>query len=241
MDRLFTDPASGRRKFLDRLVVALEPSHTREIAAFEAAAAQRNRLLAEGGEAAWLTALEDSLARHAVAATATRLGVIMQINAGSADPFPRVTVGLDCPIATQLREKPALTVEDGLRATFAATRATDAAARTTTTGPHRADVLMADTASSRPAALSSTGQQKAMLLGIILTHAALVATLRGRAPILLLDEPLVHLDSAHRAALFAALTGSDFAAWLTGTDPETFATFDGAACHSIHNNTISHP
>ncbi len=223
MDRLFTDTASGRRKFLDRLVIALEPSHAREISAFEAAVAQRSRVLAENPDPIWLDALEDSCARHAVAATATRASLIAQLNAtlgaGAADPFPLVALSLDCPIAEKLAQAPALAVEDELRAAYRRARAQDAGQRGASIGPQKTDLRITDAATGRPAALSSTGQQKAMLIGIVLGHAALIAAMRGTAPLLLLDEPLVHLDAAHRQALFAALENLDLAAWITGTDP----------------------
>jgi DNA replication and repair protein RecF len=241
MDRLFTDPAGGRRKFLDRLVLALEPSHAREIAAFEAASAQRNRLLAEGGEAGWLAALEDSMARHAVAATAARAALLTRLNAaiaaGAADPFPRVALGLGCTIADQLAILPAIEVEDALRLAYAGARAADAMQKSASQGPQKADFLISDLESGRPAAFSSTGQQKSMLLGIVLGHAAMIETIRGQAPILLLDEPLVHLDAARREALFAALNAANYTAWITGTDREHFAGLD-AACYSIRDFSI---
>ena len=241
MDRLFTDTASGRRKFLDRLVLALEPSHARDIAAFEAASAQRNRLLAEGGEAAWLAGLEDAMARHATAATAARVSLLLRLNAvieaGAADPFPRVALALGCTIAERLATAPAVEVEDHLRAAYAAARAGDTAQKSATIGPHKADFLISDAESGRPAGFSSTGQQKAMLLGIVLGHAAMIETARGQAPILLLDEPLVHLDAARREALFTALNGTKYTAWITGTDSEHFAGLD-AACYSIRDFSI---
>lgn len=241
MDRLFTDTASGRRKFLDRLVIALEPGHAREIAACESASSQRNRLLAENPDPAWLAGLEDSMARHAVAATAARMALINRLNAsiaaGAADPFPRVALSLDCAIATRLATAPALEVEDALRAAYASARLQDSAARGASLGPQKTDFLIADAATSRPAALSSTGQQKAMLIGIVLGHAALIAAARGTPPLLLLDEPLVHLDSTRREALFAALNAAPLSAWLTGTDRETFAGLD-AACYAIHDGSI---
>jgi DNA replication and repair protein RecF len=241
MDRLFTDSASGRRKFLDRLVIALEPGHAREIAAFESASAQRNRLLAENLDPAWLAGLEDSMARHAVAATATRAALITQLNAtlaaGAAAPFPLVHLALHCAIAARLAQSPALSVEDDLRAAYAAARAQDTAQRGASTGPQKADLMITDAATSRPAALSSTGQQKAMLIGIVLGHAALIAATRGTAPLLLLDEPLVHLDETHRLALFAALQNLNLAAWLTGTDAEPFAPL-GADLFTIQDGVI---
>lgn len=241
MDRLFTDTASGRRKFLDRLVLALEPAHAREIAAFEAGSAQRNRLLAENPDPTWLAGLEDSMARHGTAATAARTALLTRLNAaieaGAADPFPRVALALDCPIAARLAQYPAIEVEDWLRAAYEAARRQDSAQKSATLGPHKADFLIADLATSRPAALSSTGQQKAMLLGIVLGHAAMIATTRGQPPILLLDEPLVHLDSTRREALFTALNAAPASAFITGTD---LAPFQGlnAACYSIHEGSI---
>ncbi len=241
MDRLFTESASGRRKFLDRLVVALEPAHAREIAAFEAAAAQRNRLLLAGGDPLWLSGLEDSMARHAVAATAARMTLVAQLNAiiadGAADPFPRVVLGLECAIAARLEALPALDVEERLRAALAAARSIESAQRNTAPGPNRADLQIRDLASNRPAALSSTGEQKSMLIGIVLGHAALIQAARGAPPMLLLDEPLVHLDASRRHALFTALHTAPLQAWLTGTDREPFHGLD-AACYTILDGSI---
>ncbi len=242
MDRLFTDSASGRRKFLDRLVVALEPAHAREIAAFEAASAQRNRLLAEGrAEPDWLAGLEDSMARHAVAATAARMILTSRLNAilqsGVADPFPAVALSLDCPIAERLAAAPALAVEDWLRDALRNARGADAARGATSYGPQRMDLLIADAATQRAAGLSSTGQQKSMLIGIILGHAALIAAARGAPPLLLLDEPLVHLDQAKRQALFAALTNGRLQAYLTGTDAEPFKPLR-AAYYTVRDSRI---
>jgi DNA replication and repair protein RecF len=245
MDRLFTDPASGRRKFLDRLVIALEPTHAREMAAFESASAQRNRLLAENIDPAWLAGLEDSMARHAVAATAARAALLLRLNAtlaaGAAAPFPPVFLLLDCPIAARLAAAPALQVEDWLRGAYEESRLDDARARGAALGPHRSELGIADAGTGRAAGLSSTGQQKAMLIGIVLGHAALIAAARGTPPILLLDEPLVHLDATHRAALFAALETLALTAWLTGTDVEPFSALRGAACYRIADFHITGP
>lgn len=234
MDRLFTDAASGRRKFLDRLVIALEPSHARDIAAFESASAQRNRLLAAPSyDSIWMQALEDAMARHGVAATAARASLVARLNAtlavGVADPFPRVALSLLCPIAQRLAQAPALHVETWLREALAAGRGVDSQTRSAGYGPQKADLQMQDASSGQSAAQASTGQQKAMLVGTILGHAAMIKAARGAAPLLLLDEPLVHLDSVRRQALFAALSRADFPAWLTGTDIEPFFGFDAAS------------
>ncbi len=243
MDRLFTEAASGRRKFLDRLVVALEPSHAREMAAFESASAQRNRLLQENPDPVWLDGLEDSCARHAVAATATRMTLLAQLNsvlrAGAAAPFPLVSLALECDIAARLDAAPAIAVEDFLRSAYKAARAQDTAYKRSSIGPQKSDLLITDAATGRPAGFSSTGQQKAMLIGIVLGHAALIAATRGAPPLLLLDEPLVHLDAAHRSALFAAVGKLDVSAWMTGTDIEPFAGLPGAACYTIRDAGIA--
>ena len=241
MDRLFTDTASGRRKFLDRLVIALEPGHAREMAAFESAAAQRNRLLAENPDPDLARRAGGFLRppcrrRHRDPRRPPR-AVEFDLGAGAADPFPLVSLALDCPIAEKLRHAPALAVEDSLRAAYRAARGQDAGQRGASIGPQKADLLITDAATARPAALSSTGQQKAMLIGIVLGHAALTAAARGSAPLLLLDEPLVHLDAAHRQALFAALQNLSLTAWITGTDAEPFAGLD-AACYTIRDGTI---
>ncbi len=234
MDRLFQEGASGRRRFLDRLVWALEPGHAREVSAYETAMSSRNRLLAGGGaDAAWLAGVEDSMARHAVAMTAARAGLVLRLNAvlaeGAAGQFPVGRLALVDAIADRLAGQPALAVEDGLRAALADDRGRDAASGSAAQGAHRADMLLSDAASGIPAALASTGQQKALLIGVVLGHAALMADARGDAPLLLLDEPAVHLDADRRAALWEALAGLSAQVLLTGTDPEPFAALRGIA------------
>lgn len=233
MDRLFLEPLSGRRRFLDRLVWALEPGHAREVAAHDAAMGSRNRLLAEGRQdPSWLAGLEDAMARHAVAATAARLALVSRLNtalaSGVTGAFPPVRIALACPIADRLADEPALAVEDWLRAGLAASRARDAAAGGAALGAHRTDMRLAD-ANGTPAEQASTGEQKAMLVGLILAHAALIAEARGFAPLLLLDEPVVHLDPGRRAALFDALQRLPAQTLITGTDAETFAPLHGHA------------
>jgi DNA replication and repair protein RecF len=231
MDRLFQDGASGRRRFLDRLVWALEPGHAREVAAHDAAMAQRNRLLAERRtDPGWLAGLEDAVARHAVAATVARIALVGRMNAVAPFPgFPSAHMGLDCAIAERLAVAPALAVEDWLRDSLAAGRDRDAAAGSTAVGAHRTDMVLADAVTGMPAARASTGEQKALLVGVILRHAALITEARGFAPMLLLDEPAVHLDPERRAALFAALLRLPAQTLITGTDAETFLPLAGRA------------
>ncbi len=233
MDRLFGEAASGRRRFLDRLAAAVEPAHARALAAWETAAASRRRVLAEGGDAAWLAGFEEAMARHAVAVTAGRMALARELNAalaaGAAAPFPVVRLVLDCAIAAALGGEPALAVEEGLRAALVGARAADRASGSASVGAHRADLRIEDAASGLDAAMASTGEQKAMLVGIVLGHAAVVARSRGMAPLLLLDEPLVHLDAGRRAALFATLRGLDAQALMTGTEAGEFAPLADAA------------
>ncbi len=239
MDRLFQEGASGRRRFLDRLVWALEPSHARETASHDRAMAQRNRLLAQHGgrgaaDPAWLSALEDAMARHAVAATASRLALTARLNAVLATgeglgAFPRAQVALLCPIGERLAGCPALAVEDWLRTALAARRQADGAAGSAGLGAHRADMALAELDTGLAAAAASTGQQKALLVATVLGHATLIAEARGFAPLLLLDEPVVHLDRMRRAALFAALAALPAQALLTGTEAGDFAPLRGAA------------
>ena len=233
MDRLFGEGASGRRRFLDRLVWALEPGHAREVSAYETALASRSRLLQTGGaDPAWLAGLEDSMARHAVAVTVARAGLVERLNAamasGASGRFPSARIGLRDEVADRLAQEPALAVEDWLRERLAETRTPDAAGAARL-GAHRADMTLADRESGVSASLASTGQQKALLIGVVLGHAALIASARGSAPLLLLDEPAVHLDADRRAALWDALVAGPAQAILTGTDMAAFNGLESAA------------
>ena len=226
MDRLFQEGAAGRRRFLDRLVLGLEPGHAREVAAHDRAMLQRSRVLAQyGADPHWLAALERTMARHAVAATAARVDMVARLNTdGQAllDGFPAARLALDCVIAQRLAHEPALAVEDWLAERMASTRAVDRQLGGSRFGAHRTDLHMADRLTGRPADQSSTGQQKALLVGIVLSHARILSACRGRAPLLLLDEPLVHLDAARRDALFRAIGRIQTGVMLTGTDREQF-------------------
>jgi DNA replication and repair protein RecF len=234
MDRLLSEGPSGRRRFLDRLVWGLEPAHAREIAAHDTAQRNRNRLLSEQNpDHSWLAALERAVARHAVAAAAARAATVSRLNAalatGASGEFPRASIGLKCPIADELDRRPALKVEEWLRSRLESQRASDAVLGTSSIGVHRSDMVLSDYETGTEASLASTGQQKAFLISLILAHAALVDEERGFPPLLLLDEPAVHLDSRRREALFAALLHMRAQVLLSGTDAEMFSPLAGRA------------
>ena len=217
MDRLFTEGAGERRRFLDRLTLALAPDHARHAQRYEAAMRDRNRLLAEGGaDPEWLAALEAQMARHGAALDAARRATVSALGAPLAEAdgagFPRATLSLDG----------AATNEGALASALREGRARDAAAGRALAGPHRADLIVAHADKGVAAALASTGEQKALLLRIVLAHAALVAERRGMPPVLLLDEVAAHLDPDRRAALFARLAGAG-QVWMTGTERALFA------------------
>ena len=213
------------------------------MAAHDTAVHSRNRLLAEGcQDASWLAGLEDSIARHAVAASAARLDLVTQLNAqveANMGPFPPASIGLACPIAERLQTEPALVVEDWVRRELAVNRARDAAAGTCALGAHRTDMRLTDVNTGTPAALASTGQQKALLIGVILAHAGLIARARGFAPLLLLDEPSVHLDVERRQALWSVLLSLPAQTVITGTDVETFLPLtEHAEAFALHDSLL---
>jgi DNA replication and repair protein RecF len=217
MDRLFVEPASERRRFLDRLTLALAPAHAVAATRYEAAMRTRNKLLAEDApDRAWLAATEQQLATHGAALAAARRQSVAALSerlvSETGNDFPRAAIALDG------WEGDAETLARQL----AAGRARDAAAGRTLDGPHRQDLLVTHLDKGRAAALASTGEQKALLLGLVLAHAELVAERTGAAPVLLLDEVAAHLDPARRAALFARLAGRG-QVWMTGTEPALFA------------------
>jgi DNA replication and repair protein RecF len=213
-----------RRRFLDRLTLALAPGHAQHSTRYEAAMRQRNRLLADEAPAdpEWLSALEARMAEHGAAIDAARRDTVTalaaQIEAEPESVFARAGLAIDgwqgdaAALARELR--------DGRRR--------DAAAGRTLAGPHRADLLVTHLGKGQPAHLCSTGEQKALLLGLALAHAELVADRIGRAPVLLLDEVAAHLDPGRRAALFERLAGKG-QVWMTGTEPELFAAVPGGA------------
>jgi DNA replication and repair protein RecF len=215
MDRLFQEGASGRRRFLDRLVLALTPGHAVHAARYEAAMRARNKLLAEERpDPEWLGALEARMAEHGAAIRDARQEAIAALSGQLAEapegPFARAGLALEGGD------------EADLTAALSTGRSRDAAAGRTLAGPHRTDFLVTHLGKNQPAALCSTGEQKALLLGIVLAHADLVAGRAGRRPILLLDEVAAHLDPRRRTALFERLEASGGQVWMTGTEASLF-------------------
>lgn len=217
MDRLFVEPAGERRRFLDRLALALAPGHANHASRYEAAMRERNRLLADDcpADPEWLAALEARMAEHGAAVDAARRTTVTmlaeRIAASTAGAFPRAGLSIEGWGGDA----------DRLRAELAAGRTRDAAAGRTLAGPHRSDLAVVHLEKGQAAHRCSTGEQKALLLGLVLAHAALVAERAGRPPLLLLDEVAAHLDPGRRAALFERLAGSG-QVWLTGTEPSLF-------------------
>jgi DNA replication and repair protein RecF len=228
MDRLFLDGPASRRRFLDRLAIAFDPDHAGRLAAFERALRHRARLLRDGGgDGALFSALEDTLARYGAAVAVARRQLVDRLNdrlGRTVGPFPSARLALTGDVDRWLEDRPSLEVEDLLRARLADSRRSAAVPEP---GPHRSDLDVTFLAPGhashgQAAAACSTGEQKALLIAITLTHAALQADRRGHAPILLLDEIVAHLDHDRRAALFSTVLGLGAQAWMTGTDPILF-------------------
>ena len=226
MDRLFTDGASARRRFLDRLVYGFDPSHASRVNAYDHAMRERSRLLKAGRrDSAWLSALENAMAEHGVAVAAARLSLcehLSEISVAADGPFPRARIAAAGVLEDDLRKGPALAAEDRLRAVLAGNRGLDAETGRTTEGAHRSDLAVAHIGKDMPAELCSTGEQKALLIAIVLAHARLLARHNGVIPLLLLDEVAAHLDVERRHALFADILEQGAQAWLTGTDATLF-------------------
>lgn len=224
MDRLFLESPGGRRRFLDRLVLARTPSHAHHSARYEAAMRARNALLTGEGapDPAWLAALEAQMAEHGALIDAARRALVVELSLQIAAT------------ARPLFAQPALALsgwtgdEAGLRAALAHGRARDAAAGRTLTGPHRGDLRVRHQGKDQDAALCSTGEQKALLLGIILAHAETCRAAGGRPLVILLDEVAAHLDPVRRTALFERLRATGGQVWMTGTEPGLFDTLGPA-------------
>jgi DNA replication and repair protein RecF len=235
MDRLFLDGAGDRRRFLDRLVYGFDPAHASRVSAYEQTLRERARLLTNGSwsaQGAWLDGLEAQMAELGVAVAAARRDLLLRLRAAAADgfgPFPGAAMTLAGIVDDALANMPALAAEDSLKTRLAETRTLDAQSGGAAVGPHRSDFAVTHLGRGRPAAECSTGEQKALLLAIILAYARALAEARGHAPLILLDEVAAHLDRARRRALFEAILETGAQAWLTGTDIEIFAELGDAA------------
>lgn len=228
MDGLFTGPSADRRRFLDRLVLSLDPAHGRRAGDFERAMRGRNRLLAEGRfDPAWLSGVERQMASLGVAMALARqemLGLLTALVDAQylSSAFPSASLALSGFLDGEL-VAPAIDLEDRYVAMLEEGRYRDAAAGRTLEGPHRSDLLVRHREKDMEAERCSTGEQKALLVGLVLAHARLVANMTGHAPILLLDEIAAHLDEGRRAALFDRIDALGGQAFMTGTDKSMFS------------------
>ena len=228
MDQLFTGSASERRRFLDRLALAVDAEHASRVAALERSLRSRNRLLEEPRpDPHWLDAIEHETAELAVAVAALRAETVTRLSAALAvrrsSPFPSAEIALEGWMEKLLPQHSAREIEDRYRAVLRDNRARDAAAGRTLDGPHLTDLVVAYAPKDIPAADASTGEQKALLIGLVLAHAGLIAEMIGFAPVLLLDEVIAHLDPGRRSALYAELEMLGAQVFMTGADPAAFA------------------
>jgi DNA replication and repair protein RecF len=241
MDGLFTGPASDRRRFLDRAVLAIDRYHGTRVSAFERATRGRNRLLAEPApNRSWLDAVETEMAELGVAIAAARrewvgLASALIASALPEGAFPAAGISLEGRLEHLLDGHPARDVEDIYRADLAGERPRDAAAGRTLIGPHLSDLRVRHAPKQAAAETCSTGEQKALLIGLVLAEARLAARLSGEAPLVLLDEVAAHLDQIRREALFAILDELGCQAFMTGTDAAVFE----ALGHGVQRLAIS--
>lgn len=237
MDRLFMDSARDRRKFLDRLVFTFDSGHAGRVSRYDNALAQRSKLLREGRhDDAWLSGLERQIAETGIAIAAARLDFVTRLQAaceqagerdGAAFPIARLRVAGF--LENVLETRPALEVEESFRASLKQSRPRDAITGGAKEGAHKSDLAVIYAAKSMAADQCSTGEQKALLTGVILAHARLIKAERGTPPILLMDEVAAHLDENRRAALYRILQDLGGQVWLTGTDRNLFDAIEGKA------------
>jgi DNA replication and repair protein RecF len=236
MDPLFNGPASERRRFLDRLVLAVDAQHSSRVAALERSLRSRNRLLEDApSDSHWLDAVEHETAEVAVAVaaaraeTAKRLSAALDVSHTKTPEFPQAEIALQGWMEQLLPDHSATEIEDRYRTLLKENRARDAAAGRTLDGPHLSDLAVSHAGKNIPAAEASTGEQKALLIRLILAHAGLIKQMTNFAPLLLLDEVVAHLDPSRRAALYDALSSLGAQVWMTGADPAAFGDIIGRA------------
>lgn len=236
MDGLFAGPAGERRRFLDRLTLAVDADHGARVNRLEQALRNRNRLLEEGvTDRRWLEAAENKVAALAIGVSAgryetvSRLASMIESTRQDSSPFPFAEIALEGELEQMLAYEPALRVEEHYRALLASSRRRDAAAGRTLVGPHTSDLLVQHGPKGEAARACSTGEQKALLTGLVLAHARLVAAMSGISPLLLLDEVAAHFDPKRRDALFDELGRLGGQVWMTGADPGLFDSLQGRA------------
>jgi DNA replication and repair protein RecF len=236
LDGLFRGPAGDRRRFLDRLVLAVDATHGARVNALERALRSRNRLLEERpNDGQWLDAIEREVAELGVAValarreTTERLDRLIAAGRDDAQPFPWAALRLEGDLDDLVAVWPALEAEDRFRMALRQGRARDRAAGRTLSGPQTSDLVVRHGPKDVPAATASTGEQKALLIGLVLAHARLVQAMCGIAPLVLLDEVAAHLDPRRRTGLFDALEALSGQVWMTGADPALFTELDGRA------------
>ena len=224
MDRLWIEGAEGRRRFLDRIALSFEPTHAEATIAYEKAMRERNRLLKDGvTDPGWFAALERTMAQSGAAIQENRAHAVERLTRaqdGAVTAFPAARLAVEGDEAVG---------EEALRRAYERGRRDDAYAGRTLAGPHRADLSAVYTAKEAPARQCSTGEQKALLLSMVLANARALAQDVGAPPLLLLDEVGAHLDACRREALYTEIVGLGAQAWMTGTGAELFAPLDGAA------------
>ena len=246
MDPLFNGPASERRRFLDRLVLAVDAQHSSRVAALERALRSRNRLLEDApGDSHWLDAVEHETAEVAVAVAAARVETVKRLSAAldaardQAPEFPQAQIDLIGWMERLLVDHSAIEIEDRYRALLKENRPRDATAGRTLDGPHLSDLVVRHRAKNLPAAHASTGEQKALLIRLVLAHAGLIKQMTGFAPLLLLDEVVAHLDPVRRAALYDALSSLGAQVWMTSADPVSFRDIvDRANVFEVRSGTV---
>ncbi|HEX8168364.1 MAG TPA: DNA replication/repair protein RecF [Beijerinckiaceae bacterium] len=235
LDALFRGPAGDRRRFLDRLVLAIDAGHGARVAGLERALRSRNRLLEEGDDRAWLDAVEREAAELGIAVAAARREAVERLSAlilttrDDSSPFPFATLALEGEIDDLVAAHPAVDAEDRYRAILREARARDRAAGRALAGPQASDLAVGHGPKGITAGTASTGEQKALLVGLVLAQARLVAAMSGIAPLVLLDEVAAHLDPGRRRGLFEAVETLSGQVWMTGADPALFAELAGRA------------
>ena len=239
-DRLFMEPGSARRKFLDRLVLGFDPAHASRCQAYEHAMRERMQLLCaeQPADPDWLCVLEREMAEHGVAIAAARVEAVNRLSRFSVRVapqglFPRALLQLEGSLENALSEGSAVALEDNFAARLRESRGRDSKAGRALEGPHRSDLIVHHAASGMEARTCSTGEQKALLIGLVLANAWMNKEETGRAPLLLLDEVAAHLDARHRAGLFDEIEALQTQTFMTGTDAQLFEAFGARAQHFV--------